>query len=162
MLTIPVQFTLKIRKCGTEGNDMPTFNFRQICQIEVCDPRLEAFEALMTNKASLNDIDGLRYNATKYVKLLDAITDSKLFGAENTERRRLLKHSVIAGLAIFATMFTGNWLFQVLAALVAAVIAMMIVIASKRSTAISAYIGARHAGTAERVEQLCKVYLHEQ
>lgn len=155
-MTLPIRFAVGIN--NQQGIHESSAGWCQLCNIEICEPRLEKLELLMENKAIRGEADALRFNAKQYLKLIDENTEQALDYSIDSIRQRYTKFLQASAAVVAVSLVIGIWPLIVTAAL-AVFNLLHAVLATRTCDAMDAFALSRYENFDERLDRLCSVWM---
>lgn len=147
-----------VRTISTENKHGATADWLRVCQINICDPRLDELERLMENKAIRNEPEALRFNAAAYLSTIDDTVENVLYDIIYKRKEKLKDAIVAAGGAVFLATVLQIWPIAVMVILLFVLLALHWW-STKHCMALENFIYARQLDFDERLDQLCSSWL---
>jgi hypothetical protein len=156
LMTLPIRFAVGINnQSGVHGSSA---GWCQLCNIEISEPRLERLEMLMANKAIRGEADALRFNAKKYLELVDENAEAALYDALDKIRQRYTKYLQTSAAVVTVSLVIGLWPLTVTAVLTVFNLVHAI-FATRSSDAMEAFAQSRYENFDERLDRLCSSWM---
>jgi len=105
---IPIQFAVAITK-DEPSEASCSVAWRNMCLIHINDKRLEELEMLMHNKAIRQEEVALRYNAQRYLEIIDEHTEEVLEDISSEIQLKLSRALIVASGIMFVSIITNLW-----------------------------------------------------